>query len=154
MTFLGTTLCAAISLLLPTPPNPVAPPAASISSRLAVPSPIQVLLKRACYDCHSNETRWPIYSRVWPASALVYSDVSKGRSVMNFSEWPSSVDPHEARRASGLLMASCAAMKSGLMPRKQYLMLHAESKISPEEAQQYCAWTNTQAAVLHQLHAK
>jgi hypothetical protein len=42
---------------------------------------------RACYDCHSNETVWPWYSRVAPASWLVYKDVVEGREELNFSEW-------------------------------------------------------------------
>ena len=108
----------------------------------------QALLKRACYDCHSNETRWPAYSRVWPASALVFSDVAKGRMAMNFSDWPASNDSHQARRAAGLLMASCAAMQSGFMPRRQYLMLHPEAKISQDEARQYCVWTASQLTAL------
>lgn len=150
---MGFAFCGGISFWLTPPANPVTPSSLSINARLAVPAETQALLKRACYDCHSNETKWPAYSRVWPASALIYSDVSKGRETMNFSDWPSSEDPHQARRAAGLLMASCAAMESGLMPRKQYLMLHPEAKISLAEAQQYCAWTATEVSAIHKLQA-
>ena len=152
MSALGFALCGALSLFMPPPPNPLTSPALSINARLAVPADTQALLKRACYDCHSNETRWPAYSRLWPASALIYSDVSKGRSTMNFSEWPASDDPHQARRAAGLLMASCAAMQSGLMPRRQYLLMHPDAKVSPEEAARYCAWTTSQVSALHKAH--
>ena len=148
---LGFAFCGAISLFMPAPPNPVKPSELSIGARLAVPANTRALLKRACYDCHSNETRWPAYSRIWPASAMIYSDVSKGRATMNFSEWPSSNDPHQARRAAGLLMASCAAMQSGLMPRKQYLMMHPDAKVLPDEAKQYCAWTSTEVVALRKL---
>jgi hypothetical protein len=41
----------------------------------------------ACYDCHSNETKWPWYTNIAPVSWLVQSDVDGGRSVLNFSEW-------------------------------------------------------------------
>lgn len=47
----------------------------------------RTLAVRACYDCHSNETAWPWYSRIAPASWLIYRDVSKGRRELNFSEW-------------------------------------------------------------------
>ena len=116
MSAVGFAFCGVLSLFMPPPPNPAVAPSLSINARLDVPPAVQALVKRACYDCHSNETRWPVYSHVWPASALIYSDVSKGRAAMNFSDWPSSKDPHQARHASGLLMASCAAMhvsKSG-----------------------------------------
>ena len=153
MSALGFALCGALSFFMPPPSNPAAPSELSIGSRLTVPSATQALLKRACYDCHSNETRWPVYSRVWPASALIYSDVSKGRMSMNFSDWPSSNDPHQARKAAGLLMASCAAMESGLMPRRQYLLMHPDAQITKVEAAQYCAWTTSQVSALHKLHA-
>ena len=47
----------------------------------------RALTKRACFDCHSNETVWPWYSNVAPVSWLIYRDVSKGREHFNFSEW-------------------------------------------------------------------
>ena len=45
------------------------------------------LASRACFDCHSNETEWPVYSRIAPVSWLVARDVQEGRAVLNFSEW-------------------------------------------------------------------
>lgn len=45
------------------------------------------LAARACFDCHSNETRWPWYSNVAPVSWLVQRDVDAGRTKLNFSEW-------------------------------------------------------------------
>lgn len=47
----------------------------------------KAVLRRACYDCHSNETRWPWYSRVAPASWLTARDVREGRAELNFSAW-------------------------------------------------------------------
>ena len=137
-----------MSFFLPPPPNPPSAPATAITSRLQMPAGTQALLKRSCYDCHSNETRWPAYSHLWPASSLMYADVSGARKVMNFSEWPAKDDPRGARRAAGLLMASCAAMQSGLMPRHQYLMLHPDAKVTSSEAQQFCAWSTVTVAEL------
>ena len=45
------------------------------------------LFFRACADCHSNESKWPWYSRVAPVSWLVYNDVQEGREHLNISEW-------------------------------------------------------------------
>src|SRR5512140_1474651 len=50
---------------------------------------VKVVLKRACYDCHSNETTWPWYSHVAPASWLLHYDVTEGRAALNFSDWES-----------------------------------------------------------------
>jgi hypothetical protein len=47
----------------------------------------RILAKKACFDCHSNETEWPAYAHIAPASWLVQHDVDEGRGVLNFSEW-------------------------------------------------------------------
>jgi len=56
---------------------------------LAAPPHIKTLLTRACYDCHSNETRWPWYAYIAPVSWLIVHDVERGRQELNFSEWGS-----------------------------------------------------------------
>ena len=47
----------------------------------------QHLLKKACYDCHSNETRWTLLAYIAPASWVISSAVSSGRTALNFSSW-------------------------------------------------------------------
>ena len=47
----------------------------------------RALAQRACFDCHSNETKWPWYSTIAPVSWLVQRDVEEGRRGLNFSEW-------------------------------------------------------------------
>lgn len=59
------------------------------------------LAVRACYDCHSNQTAWPWYSNLAPASWLIYRDVNKGRRELNFSEWHQ--HPKEAHESPKLV---------------------------------------------------
>ncbi len=49
----------------------------------------QQLLKKACYECHSNETQWPRLAYIAPASWVISSTVSSGRTALNFSTWQS-----------------------------------------------------------------
>jgi len=56
---------------------------------LGAPPEVEAIMRRACLDCHSNETRWPLYARIAPGSWLMARDVNKGRSHLNFSEWGS-----------------------------------------------------------------
>ena len=67
------------------PAHRVNPP---VQSGLTVPSEIDAILRRACYDCHSNETQWPWYSYVAPMSWFVIGHVNEARGDLNFSEWP------------------------------------------------------------------
>jgi hypothetical protein len=73
------------------------------------------LARDACYDCHSNETEWPVYSYVAPMSWLVRSDVETGRDELNFSRWDD--DDGEADDAAESLL-------DGTMPPRQYELAH------------------------------
>lgn len=86
----------------------------------------RALAKRACFDCHSNETAWPWYSQVAPISWLVLNDVTAGRHKMNFSEWNRPQD--EAEEAA-------EQIQKGKMPLWFYLPLHAAARLSAEEKQ-------------------
>jgi hypothetical protein len=86
------------------------------------------LAQRACFDCHSNETTWPWYSNIAPVSWLVYRDVAEGRSRVNFSDWQNA---HS--RESGELSS---AVSEGEMPPFQYLLMHANAKLSAAEKTQ------------------
>jgi hypothetical protein len=58
-----------------------------VTAAISAPPEVLNIFKRSCFDCHSNETRWPWYSRIAPVSWLVGSDVREGRENMNFSDW-------------------------------------------------------------------
>ncbi len=58
-----------------------------VTAAISAPPEVLKIIKRSCYDCHSNETRWPWYSKIAPVSWLVGNDVREGRENMNFSDW-------------------------------------------------------------------
>jgi hypothetical protein len=82
------------------------------------------LAVRACFDCHSNETRWPAYSHVAPFSWVLQRDVDMGRSVMNFSEWTL---PNDLASESGT-----GALRVEMPPRG-YRMMHGHAQLTHEE---------------------
>ena len=93
MNMLKTTILLAAGALVvmqffrPERANPSTDASASFEA-VAKPSPeVVASLKRACYDCHSNQTVWPWYSNVAPVSWLIANDVKEGRAHLNFSEW-------------------------------------------------------------------
>jgi hypothetical protein len=81
----------------------------------------RALFKRACFDCHSNETVWPWYSNVAPVSWLVQNDVDGGRRHINFSEWNS-----PSRHAKDV----ANEVSHGDMPPNIYLPMHPEAKLT------------------------
>jgi mono/diheme cytochrome c family protein len=84
----------------------------------------RALAVRACFDCHSNETKWRWYSNVAPASWLIQRDVDAGRSTLNFSEWDK---PQEGGGDA------VEAVRGGGMPPWYYLVMHANAKLSSAE---------------------
>lgn len=129
------------------PRNPFVQPDHTIEAALKVPPQVQAALRRACYDCHSLETRWPWYSAVTPVSGFMERDVRRAREVMNFSEWTITAGASPGR-AAATLNAVCAAVQSGLMPKKRYKLLHPEARLSQTDVEAVCRWTHSQAAEL------
>ena len=97
----------------------------------------RALAHRACFDCHSNETQWPLYSRIAPISWLVAHDVSDGRARLNFSTWgqPTQGGEGGGRRAPDA-QELVRAVQNGSMPPAIYLPPHPEANLTPQEKQQ------------------
>lgn len=92
----------------------------------------RTLASRACIDCHSNETVWPWYSRVAPASWLTASHVSDGREHFNLSELNNLRDFSKARLPQEIE----DNIRSGSMPPADYLIMHPTARLSSAEQQQ------------------
>jgi hypothetical protein len=86
------------------------------------------LAKIACFDCHSNESVWPLYANIAPVSWLVYSDVMNGRNRMNFSEWNVNFHPN-VNELVGII-------QEGEMPPAIYLLMHPKARLTSTEKQQ------------------
>ncbi|GAB4569581.1 MAG: heme-binding domain-containing protein [Anaerolineae bacterium] len=84
----------------------------------------EALARRACYDCHSNETVWPWYSNIAPFSWLVQHDVEEGRSRLNFSEW--GIGRQEVREGAEVIL-------EGEMPPAIYLPTHPQARLTDQE---------------------
>jgi mono/diheme cytochrome c family protein len=112
-------LALALIQLVPYGRNHINPP---ISGEPAWDAPeTRALARTACFDCHSNQTEWPVYSNIAPASWLVQHDVDEGRAALNFSEWQRRQE--EAREAP-------EKVREGEMPPAAYTLVHAHARLS------------------------
>jgi Haem-binding domain len=100
------------------------------------PPEVEKILREACYDCHSNETRWPWYARLAPASWLMIRDVRKGRSRMNMSEWG---DTDEEERSLDK-ENSWEQIEAGDMPPWFYIPMHPKAYLSDQEKALLKGW--------------
>jgi hypothetical protein len=98
----------------------------SVTADIGAPADVAPVLRRACYDCHSNETVWPWYSQVAPVSWLLHRDVVEGRRHLNFSEWDRVPVEKRARRLRGV----GKQVQAGEMPPWFYLPMHRTARLS------------------------
>jgi len=91
----------------------------------------RALAVRACFDCHSNETKWPWYTNIAPVSWLIQRDVDGGRSRLNFSDWGAPTRG-EGRNPSGI----ARTIQRGSMPPWFFLPPHPEAQLTQAEKDQ------------------
>ena len=91
------------------------------------PEEVKAILKRSCYDCHSNETEWPWYSHLAPVSWLLADHVEEGREHLSFSDWEPLKDMAWVRSRIYNMA------EAGQMPLESYLLLHSKAKLSEDD---------------------
>ena len=124
---------AAAQLIRPSRANPPIDPSRTIQAHETTKG-LGAVLDRSCGDCHSNATVWRSYTQVAPMSWLMAYAVSKGRDVVNFSEW-ASYSPEQQRI---LLSLSCQDASEGKMP-DGYTWLRPETRLSAQDVATICA---------------
>lgn len=115
------------------PVNRTNPP---VEEDLQAPAKVKAILRNSCYDCHSNETRWPWYSRVAPASWFLADHTKEGRERLNFSTW-NLYSPEERKEA---VEEALEEIRSGGMPLTSYTLIHRSAKLSTEDRATLESW--------------
>jgi len=91
-----------------------------------VPTSIQNQLKESCYDCHSNNTKYPWYNKIQPAAWYLEDHVKEGKSELNFNEW----DSLSRRRKASKLRSIIKQIESDEMPLSSYTLIHSDAVLS------------------------
>jgi hypothetical protein len=112
-----------------------------VEAEVSAPENVLAILRRACYDCHSNETVWPWYSQVAPFSLLVASDVREGREKLNFSTWDRLTTQEQVKK----LQESWKEVAEEEMPPSLYLNIHRDATLSAEDRTALRNWISRTA---------
>ncbi|MCC6463647.1 MAG: heme-binding domain-containing protein [Saprospiraceae bacterium] len=100
------------------------------------PGSIMRTLKHACFDCHSNHTRYPWYARVQPVGWWLKSHIDTGRQALNFSEFGRWMPGDQAD-----VLRHCAKLVHNKeMPLRSYLWLHREARLTPAQQEKLGEW--------------
>lgn len=103
---------------------------------IKAPPHIMTMLRNACYDCHSNEVKWPWYSYISPFSLMIDRHVKDGISSLNFSEWENYTQEEKQKQLKEIFRTAYASM-----PLKDYIFFHEEANLTREERTQIRDWT-------------
>lgn len=113
-----------------------APSSDDLIHRLAPPPHVRAVLQTSCYDCHSNQTKYPWYAELQPTAWLLDQHVRDGKRQLNFSTF-GKLPTKQAKAA----LESCAdEVSENRMPLKSYCWIHHDARLSDEEAQAVAAW--------------
>lgn len=108
--------------------EPESTPAKDLSG---IPVDINAIIRKSCFDCHSNQTNLKWYDKLTPANFIVYSHIQKGRKALNFTKWDSLTKPAQ----NSLLYYSVNKIIQGEMPLKSYTFVHPNAKLTDKDIQ-------------------
>lgn len=111
------------------------------ASVYAVPDSLQIILKNACYDCHSNNTVYPWYSNIQPMAWMMARHIKNGKDKLNFSDFGS----YTSRRQISKLKGIANQVKDDEMPISSYKWMHKKANLTREEKILIMEWMNKMA---------
>ncbi len=108
----------------------------SIEQKYNTPENVQAILKKACFDCHSNHTEYPWYSQIQPLGWWIADHVDEGKEELNFSEFK--LMPQKAQLNK--LLETVEMIEENEMPLESYTWIHSNAKLTAEEKELVIEW--------------
>ena len=133
-------LLAVIQLFRIDKTNPELKPGEDFLTLTSPGADLGAMIKDACYDCHSNETKYPWYTNVAPVSWWIKKHINEGREELNFSLWAG----YEAKRRIHKMEEAAEMVHEGEMPLKSYIWMHPEADLSAAQEEQLVAFFKAQ----------
>ena len=113
----------------------------SVFQEVSVPAHTQQLLKNACFNCHSDHTKYPWYGYVAPVSWWLTSHINGAKDHLNFSEW----NNYSRKDQISKLNKLCEEIKDGDMPLASYKLMHKKARLTSEDVKEICSWADSTA---------
>ena len=111
-------------------------PDLSFVQQYAAPDSVNRILQAACYDCHSDHTRYPWYANIQPIGWILAGHIRRGKSNLNFSEFNS----YSRRRQLSKFKAIADQVEDGEMPLPSYGLIHKKARLSASEKNLLISW--------------
>jgi len=105
------------------------PPGQSFEKTEKVPGNVAAILKVSCYDCHSNNSRYPWYSELQPGAYFMAQHIKEGKEELNFDEF----NDYSKRRKKAKIKSIISQIEKDEMPLKSYRMMHGNARLSADK---------------------
>jgi hypothetical protein len=109
-----------------------------IASAYDVPAPVQEILAKACNDCHSNNTRYPWYTKLQPFDWWITDHINKGKKDLNLDEFTN----RNLRYQYHKLEEIAELVKESEMPLDSYTWIHKDAKLTDAEKTTLISWAD------------
>ena len=119
--------------------GPIEPGREDVTVLHPTPPEVKSILARACYDCHSDRTRYPWYAEVQPVGWWLAEHVNDGKRHLNFSRFGSYTPDRAARKMTQTIKET----EDGGMPLESYLWIHRDAQLSKDEVAALAAWARS-----------
>lgn len=113
----------------------------NITKQFPVPSRVQAILENSCYDCHSNNTRYPWYAKIQPGAWWLASHIRKGKADLNFNEF----GRYSTRQQRSKFKSIAGSVKDGTMPLRSYTLMHQNAILSQQDKKLIVNWALSMA---------
>ena len=100
-----------------------------ITKTINVPDKVLDVFKNSCYDCHSNDTRYPWYINIQPMGWVMANHIKNGKENLNFSEF----GIYSKRKQANKLRAIGTSINDGSMPISSYTIMHTDAKLTSND---------------------
>ena len=111
--------------------------------QMEFPPLVKKTIVKACYDCHSTQTRYPWYASISPFSWMIDSHIKKAQAKLNFSEWGG----YSTEDQIDLLQEINDEVHGGDMPLNAYVIFHREAELFDHEVEELCSWAQATATI-------
>jgi hypothetical protein len=119
--------------------NGVATAATDITHSVQIPDNVMGMLKKSCYDCHSNHTEYPWYNHITPVNWWLRNHINEGKRELNFTVF----NNYSYRRKNKKLEEIEEQVEKHEMPLSSYTLIHTDAKLNDDQRKAIIEWTKT-----------
>ena len=142
--YVALALLLVIQFIRPNRNESSAPTPNDISGKYSVPAEVDKILKTSCYDCHSNNTRYPWYSNIQPVAWWLADHVNEGKSELNFNEFLA----YKPKKAHHKMEEVIEQLQEHEMPLKSYTLVHRDAELDDSQRKLVADWA---AGIMQQI---